>query len=191
MKKWMKIVGTFAVCLMLFGFFWSNRINGDTVGNRIVSSEADPVTAHIEPSGTGRIVAWDYSNTLKLYDKLNSMGANQSFTINLGPAGTWGITAPVNAKLKQEANYVTDNGFGLVIQLSNNSTITDYWCNDSWGSTTSAVNVPQAPENWDSGHVKHFAQLGNISQSFYGGWSCDYAGTANGAAWAGVGKGHK
>ncbi|MFT8756564.1 hypothetical protein [Leuconostoc pseudomesenteroides] len=76
---------------------------------------------------------------------------------------------------------------------------TNFWCNDSFPNRQNAVNQKSAPDVWhyatkkNSGKktVKYWSELGNITSAFYGGWSCDYANVAKGAAWLGIGKGYK
>lgn len=94
----------------------------------------------------------------------------------------------------QALNVTTDVGFGTVICYNINgksANFVDYYCNDSWDTQSSTVNIPKAPDNWDKAHCVRYTELGNIPNAFYGGWSCDYNGTGVGASWAGVGKGHK
>jgi len=86
--------------------------------------------------------------------------------------------------------YARDNGFGIVddgMDPSPNA----WWCNDSWPTAAAACNTAKTPAKWDSAHVAHYGILGGIPDAFYGGWSCDYNGTGNGATWAGVGNGHR
>lgn len=99
--------------------------------------------------------------------------------------------------LRNRADMTTDAGFGVCWKLGSCVLENNQWyCNDSWSTPTSAcqkfssAGTNKYPSVWDS-TVPHYSELGNISTAFYGGWSCDYAGTSYGAKWAGIGKGHK
>ncbi|MCM0582827.1 hypothetical protein H9L19_07005 [Weissella diestrammenae] len=146
-------------------------------------------------------LAWSYQHSVDAYNYLNELSDN---SINLiAKKGIVNNYSKNNTTLKALFKYAISNGFGLQLSVAgfeNTSNLKkNFWCNDSFPDRKSACKIEGIPTVWDtpnSGNkgektVKYWSELGNIPTAFYGGWSCDYAGTTRGAAWAGVGKGHK
>jgi len=144
--------------------------------------------------GTQGIYAWSYANSVSIKNTIDTSGGpDASISFALGPLSI--STSGLKTNFYNHIKIVTDEGFGLVerfdLPLGSAPVETDYYCNDSWPTQAAAVDVSKAPQKCDRTHVTHYGNLGAIPNAFYGGWSCDYAGTADGAPWAGVGKGHK
>ncbi|MDR3240979.1 MAG: hypothetical protein LBT37_02265 [Lactobacillaceae bacterium] len=159
-----------------------------TVGTEATNKNLNLPSPDYEFVANGtEVEAWSYAKTVQMLDDLTNHSSigSPGTPISIGANGT------AIAKLRQECVTVVDNGFGLV-RTSNVMAQQElnWYCNDSWPTQGTAVSVSKAPQNWDANHVKHYGDLGAIKDAFSGGWSCDYAGTAVGAPWAGVGKGH-
>lgn len=169
----------------------------DDVGG--ASSAAVMPLADSQIKGT---LAWSYQNSVRAFNYLSNNTAS-TVSFSLGSGLSVSLTPAQNTVVRAYFDWVTDNGFGL--QISNGCFInptsgsTSWWCNDSYPNRTSAVHIASAPDVWDTANsgnkgkvtVKNWSELEAIPTAFYGGWSCDYAGVARGAAWAGVGQGHK
>lgn len=178
----------------------SEKLDAETYQKELNSDDFGTVGAaqdsHICPKPTqiinsgNTIIYWSYNDTVHLFDYLSANSSSDSVSISGGAIGfSFSFS---NTSLRTEADQVTDDGFGLAIKLSGGQQAKNGWyCNDSWPNASAACFVKATPSQWDHTHVSHFTELGVITTAFYGGWSCDYNGTANGATWAGVGKGHK
>lgn len=163
-----------------------------------VTRQSDFPKADVKYKNT---LAWSYHNSVAAYKFLNGvLDRDVKLTARNGITTQYSHN---NTTLKALFKYAITNGFGLQISVAGFENInrlkTNFWCNDSFPNRQSAVNQKIAPDEWhyatkkNSGKktVKYWSELGNITSAFYGGWSCDYANVAKGAAWLGIGKGYK
>ncbi|WAM38733.1 hypothetical protein [Leuconostoc pseudomesenteroides] len=183
MKKVVIILGIITILLIPI----THKACGAVAGNALPKP-------HAVGKGNMYYLSFDESvRYVKNFDN-HSGGANW-FGINLGQL----LNNLSGAKtLKYRAQMAVANGFGVCWRLGSCAKGDKYWyCNDCWPNPQAACHKPSIrfPKNgvsvvWDS-TVPHYSELGNIATAFYGGWSCDYAGTNYAAKWAGIGKGHK
>ncbi|MCM0582826.1 hypothetical protein H9L19_07000 [Weissella diestrammenae] len=126
------------------------------------------------PTADSRIdgtLAWSYQNSLRTFNYLNNNTA-AVISVSVGGGVAASLTPAQNTIVRAYFDWVTDNGFGL--QISNACFINpasgsiNWWCNDSYPTQSAAVNVPSAPDIWDTANsgnkrkitVKHWSELG-------------------------------
>ncbi|MFT9031302.1 MAG: hypothetical protein ABF415_07485 [Leuconostoc pseudomesenteroides] len=191
---WIPIANTTSAAITDGAKTSSEVTNYDNTNIGAAASDVLP-TPHAVGRGNMYFLTYDESvQYVKLFDQHKDDNAwfNKWFDIENLVDGLNGARI-----LRNRADKTTDAGFGVCWKLGSCVLGNNQWyCNDSWSTPTSAcqrfsaAGTNKCPSVWDS-TVPHYSELGNIATAFYGGWSCDYAGTSYGAKWAGIGKGHK